>query len=151
MVNTTGAEKQRISCLLGISAANGVLPLYAVFKGKKVPQDVSHFQAQGVVIAANQNAWLTEDTFHNWIDKVWSAYANRFDRTLLIMDSFRVHKLQSVLSKLESLKTDVLFIPAGLTFYCQPCDVYLNKPVKDSMRRSWQQFMINQQPDEEGN
>lgn len=134
-----------------MSASNDVLPLYVVLKGKSIPKDVEHLVSERVVIAANQTAWLTEQTFLNWVEKVWAPYATKFPRSLLIMDSFKVHKLPSILAKLEHYKTDVLFIPPGLTFFSQPCDVYLNKPVKDSIRKSWQEFMANQEPDATGN
>lgn len=150
MVNTTGCEKQRISALLGVNAVNDTLPLYVVLKGKKVPRDVEHLQSRQIVISSNKNAWLTEATFLEWIEKVWGPYSVRFERLLLIMDSFKVHKLKPVLDKLEHYKTDVIFIPCGLTFYCQPCDVFLNKPIKDMLRKSWQEFISRQAVDTEG-
>jgi hypothetical protein len=42
-----------------------------------------------------------------------------------------------------------LFIPAGLTFYLQPCDVLLNKSLKSTLKSSWEEFMkINNEGDD---
>ena len=48
------------------------------------------------------------------------------------------------LKELEECNTDVLFIPPGLTFYLQPCDVYINKPLENKIRASWEAFMQSQ-------
>lgn len=63
------------------------------------------------------------------------------------MDQFRVHKTQKILEKLNSMNTDVLLIPPGLTFFIQPCDVYLNGPLKRKMRDLWQTYMIETKED----
>ena len=54
--------------------------------------------------------------------------------------------MQSIKDALQDCHTDVLFIPNGMTYLLQPCDVYLNKPFKGEVRRLWEQFMQNQAP-----
>jgi hypothetical protein len=92
---------------------------------------------------------MIQEAFGLWIDKVWAPYASKFERTLLILDVFSVHKTELSLNRLAELNTDVLFIPAGLTFYLQPCDVLLNKSLKSTLKSSWEEFMkINYEGDD---
>jgi len=139
-----------MTCLLGIDALNNILPPFIVLKGKSVPQDVQDMEGANLVLSAQGNAWMNEDLFLKWISRVWKPHINGFKRTLLIMDQFRVHKMANVLKELDACGTDVLFIPTGMTFYLQPCDVYLNKPLKNRIKGSWQAFMTSQKEKAEG-
>lgn len=55
--------------------------------------------------------------------------------SLLVLDSFREHFVDSFRRKLKDLRTDIAVIPGGLTLVLQPLDVSLNKPFKDNARR----------------
>ena len=100
-----------------------------------------NLENRSLKIATNSKAWMNEETMPSWIDNVWRLHAQQFPRSLIIMDHFHVHKVPSVLSKFESYNTDVLLIPPGLTFFCQPTDVYVNKPVKERVRKLWQEYI----------
>ena len=117
--------------------------MYVIFKAKKVPRDVEGLQDENLKLNANYSAWMNTVSFENWIDVIWTSFSKRFPRTLLIMDSFKVHTSPSALKKLEELNTDVLIIPGGLTFYTQPLDVYVNGPVKARIKQYWQDYMIS--------
>jgi len=130
--------------MAAVSASNEVLPLFAILKGKRLSPEVQELQNHGIVITATINAWMTEEAFLLWITNIWEPYSSQFDRSLLLLDHFRVHLSERVLAELERCKTDVLLIPKGLTFMYQPCDVYVNRPLKDNVRRHWREFMIQQ-------
>jgi len=132
-----------LTCLIGISASQTTLPLFAIFKGKNIPQELQEIDDPNLVVAMSKNAWMTEEGFYKWIHRIWRPYAENFQRTLLVLDQFKVHKISKVLEELEKCRTDVLFIPPGLTFFLQPCDVFLNKPFKQNVHNSWQKFMID--------
>jgi len=93
-MTTNGAEKQRISSLIGITANHNILPLFTIFKGKKVPRDIEHLESDQLVLSANPNSWMTKESFLLWIQRVWRPYSMQFERCLLIMDLFRVHKTE---------------------------------------------------------
>ena len=63
------------------------------------------------------------------------------------MDQFRVHKQPAIIKLIEEMNTDILWIPAGLTFFVQLCDVYINKVLKERIRQSWIEFMAAQYKD----
>ena len=144
-VITTGSEKAKLTALFGVTAANTRLPLLVILKGNRVPAFVKNMEDETLKIYSNDSAWMTEEIFLDWIDKIWKPHSSRFERSLLVMDMFRAHKTQLVMTKLEECRTDVLIIPVGLTYYCQPVDVYINKSVKQRVRQLWQDYMTTQQ------
>jgi hypothetical protein len=81
-----------------------------------------------------------------WIEKIWKPHALKFKRSLLLLDQFRVHRLDKYTRIFENLCTDVLFIPPGLTSRLQPLDVLVNKPLKDALRSNWELYMLNTPP-----
>jgi hypothetical protein len=91
-------------------------------------------------IQANENAWMTETLFLDWMNKIWQPHARKYPRSLIVMDQFRVHKMQSVLKRFSDLNTDILWIPAGMTHRLQPLDLYANKPLKDRLREKWEKY-----------
>jgi len=109
------------------------LPLFVILKGKKIPREIQELEADDLVVSSNNSAWMNDEMFRKWINTVWRPHAARYPRSLLIMDRFRVHSKPANLSLLEEMKTDVLLIPAGLTFFSQPCDVYINKVLKKKL------------------
>jgi hypothetical protein len=38
---------------------------------------------------------------------------------------------------------EVLHIPAGCTYLCQPIDVGINKPIKCGLRGKWEDWMVD--------
>ena len=150
VVTTTGSDKQRITAMLGVTASNIILTPVIILKGKKVSKDVEEPEDGSFVLAANPNAWMTEEGMLLWIARVWRPYSSQFSKPLLILNQFRIHKLDSIMQELKKCNTDVVYIPAGLTFYLQLCDVYLNKPLKDQMRKLRNDFMFNQNSENSG-
>jgi len=117
LVQTTGSEKIRLTALVSVTALNEFLPLFAVVKGKKLSKEVQDIEQPDLVVTSNPSAWINEDAFLLWIERIWRPYSQSFSRCLLLMDQFKVHKLKVVLDRLEELKTDVVFIPHGMTFF----------------------------------
>jgi hypothetical protein len=137
-VRTTGNEKNRFTCVLGI-LSNGVkLPPFVVFKGKRLPKNLPN----GIFVYMNEKGWMNEELTKIWIDRVWGNRPNSFDqKSLLVMDSFEGHKTELVKESCRKSKCDLAIIPGGLTSVVQPLDVCVNKPFKDKLRNKWNQWM----------
>ena len=84
---------------------------------------------------------MTEVLFLDWVKQIWEPYAKAFPRTLLILDEFSVHKMESVKSTMTKLNTDLLYIPSGMTSKLQPLDIFVNKPLKTFMSKKWDNFV----------
>ena len=61
---------------------------------------------------------------------------------MLVWDSFRAHLSKPIRCTLQSLNTECVVIPGGMTSMLQPLDVSINKPFKDRMRAKWQEWML---------
>ena len=72
-VTTTSGEKQRVTVELAICSDGSKLPIYLIFKGKKIPNKSNHDRISQSInliieefccdIQANDNAWMTETLF----------------------------------------------------------------------------------------
>ena len=67
-------------------------------------------------------------------------------RRLLVWDSCQVHLTEAVRQELHRRDIDVAVIPGGLTPLVQPLDVSINRPFKQKMRHSWENWMIEGVP-----
>ena len=56
-------------------------------------------------------------------------------RSLLVLDSFRGHLVNSVKNRFKEKQTNLAVIPGGLTCKLQPLDVAINKSFKANLRQ----------------
>ena len=105
------------------------LPPLIIFKLKKIPRE--NFPPE-VVIQANQTGWMNEQEMMYWIEKIWTKRTPRFSnpRSLLVLDSFSVHIMNSVKRQFIEKSTNIAIIPGELTSRLQPLDVSVNKSFK---------------------
>ena len=68
---------------------------------------------------------------------------NSDERKMLIMDSFSGHLTDQVKKVCKDNNTDVAIIPGGYTSILQPLDIGIIKPFKDSFRKKWNHWMLN--------
>uniref|UniRef100_A0A147BLR1 Putative pogo transposable element n=1 Tax=Ixodes ricinus TaxID=34613 RepID=A0A147BLR1_IXORI len=144
-VRTTGAEKQRCTVMLAVTADGRKLPPYVIFKRKTLPKGKF---PPGVHIRVQEKGWMSADLMVDWLKTVWGRRPGALlFPSLLVLDSFRGHLVEPVRAKLRELRTDLAVIPGGLTSVLQPLDVSLNKPFKDNVRRLYAEWMAEGQHD----
>lgn len=141
-VRTTGAERQRCTVMLCITADGRKLPPYVVFKRKRVP--AAQFP-NGVIVRAQEKGWMTDDLVKDWLKCVWEKRpgADLGARSLLVLDSFRGHLTENVREQLRASETDLAVIPGGMTGMLQPLDVSVNRPFKCGFRRAYSEWMAS--------
>jgi hypothetical protein len=83
-----------------------------------------------------EKALMNEEKTHEWIDVVlapwkaaWDEKNTSCDPPLLIGSDYRVHQMGSVVNQIQSMGIEVVHIPAGCRYLCQP-DVGIDKPIK---------------------
>lgn len=86
---------------------------------------------------------MDEDLTHDWIKTVWRKRTRPSGPSLLVLDAFRCHKTEKTKKLLKKKKTTPVIIPGGMTSILQPLDVSINKPMKNSLRRKWNKWMLN--------
>ncbi|GMF32125.1 unnamed protein product [Phytophthora lilii] len=68
---------------------------------------------------------------------VWAPYVASNPSSLLLLDEFNSH-IQPVFGRqLSDLGTDLNIIPGGYTSVLQPCDVGVDKPIKEAVRAQY--------------
>jgi hypothetical protein len=99
------------------------------------------------VWAAQPKAWCDERCMLIWVRECLKPWKEALIAThgpmvpVLILDAFRVHMMASVVNYIQSLGIDVIHIPGGCTYLCQPLDVGVNRPLKRHLNQSWEAWM----------
>jgi len=132
-IRTCGHEKSNFTVVLACMANGTKLPPMIIFKLKKIPR--LDFPT-GVIIRTNKEGWMNAEEMLYWIEHTWVKRAPMAvePRSLLVMDSFRGHLVDSVKHRFQEKNTNIAIIPGGLTSKLQPLDVYINKPFKSKVR-----------------
>ena len=67
-IRTTGNDKNRLTCVLGIFADGTKLPPMVIFKGKRKPKGQ---YPPGLVIKMQKNGWMDENLMKDWLETIW--------------------------------------------------------------------------------
>ena len=92
-----------------------------------------------------KSIWINDGVMNKWIDLVLIPWKNEKAPgivPLLILDAYRIHMMGNIVNQIQSLGIEVIHIPAGCTYLCQPIDVGINKTIKSGMRDKWEDWMI---------
>ncbi len=140
---TCGYEKQQITVMLGILADGTKLPPYLILNRKTVPKKETF--PKDVVVRASPKAWMTGELMLDWLKTVWDKRPGvlRRPRSMLVLDSFKGHLVDSVEESLKGKKSDMVVIPGGMTSQLQPLDVSVNKPFKDYVKDEYETWLLS--------
>ena len=94
-----------------------------------------------MIIRSNSKGWINKDLMMEQIEKIWLKFSkNEKEIKYLIMNKCLVHKEQNILKYLEEKKVYLDLIPDGTTHLLQPLDTCVNKPFKEKLRRSFEEW-----------
>ena len=86
---------------------------------------------------------MNNQILKEWIKEIWKPNTSRDKSYLMLWDSFACHKDKEIIRiLLEDYDTAVEIIPGGCTSVLQPLDVGINKPLKDKVRRDFQDWPL---------
>jgi hypothetical protein len=130
-IRTIGHERTNFTVVLTCIANGTKLPPVIIFKLKNIPW--GNFPPE-VIICANKTGWMNESEMLYWIENVWEK-REKFSnpQSLLVLDSFSAHIVDSVKRRFGKKKTDIAVIPGGLISRLQPLDVSVNKSFKSKV------------------
>jgi hypothetical protein len=142
-IRTSGNEKLRVSVMLTALADGTKLPPFVILKRKQMPKE--HLSKGTIFVRCQVKGWMTADLMNDWLKNVWNKRPGAAQQmcAMLVLDSFRGHITNEVKRKIKSLKSDLVIIPGGLTSILQVMDVVINKPFKDSLRKLYEDWLIN--------
>ena len=113
IVRTSGSDKRHVTVMLAVSAAGDVLLTFIIFKGKRPLKDIK--ASSDVIVLVQEKAWVDESIMLKWVDESLRAYTNR-NRTLLVIDSFRCHLMDSIKKRLRKSNAELAVFP-GMIFF----------------------------------
>lgn len=147
-VRSSTADTKRVTLAVTVDAAGKMLPPMLIFKGtpngRIANREFGTYPERGHY-ACQKKAWMDEEMMHKWIDLVlipWKETTTPGVVPLLILDAYRVHMMGTVVNRVQSLGIEVIHIPPGCTYLCQPVDVGINKVIKCGMREKWEDWML---------
>ncbi len=90
----------------------------------------------GVMRCVQRKAWMDNRTMSIWYDSVYKPYISSWNgRSGLLLDNFKFHRSSELLEAMEEDNAHRYMIPAHYTVLLQPCDVGINKPLKDRLKQ----------------
>ena len=90
---------------------------------------------------------MDEAVMLQWVEEVlepWSKHVPAGIVPYLLLDSYKCHLMSSVVHAIQDLGIEVEHIPGGCTGLVQPLDVGVNKPLKNQIRRKWEEYMLEE-------
>ena len=146
-VHGSTSETKRATLAATVTMSGELLPPFLIFKGAQngriAKTELGTFPEMGFY-AMQCKAWMDESMMSVWIEKCllpWKETLPPGVTPLLILDSFRVHMMGSVVEKIQGIGIEVQYIPGGCTYLCQPIDVGVNKPIKNKMADKWEDWL----------
>ncbi|POM74466.1 Hypothetical protein PHPALM_8576 [Phytophthora palmivora] len=97
-----------------------------------------------VQIYGNAAGWWNSELTIQFLLHHFRHRENMDTPVLLLLDEFSGHWRLDVQIFARLLNVELMAIPAGYTFACQPADISWNKPLKDKMRKNWVENMLEQ-------
>ena len=149
-VRTSTTDTKRATLAAAVTGSGKLLTPFLIFKGKTTGQIAArelHTYPTECIYACQcqEKAWMDEVMMHKWIDLVLIPWKNSRDPgviPVLILDTYRVHMMGSVVNCIQSLGIEVQHIPAGCTYLCQPVVVGIYCPIKKEMTDQWEEWMV---------
>ncbi|XP_028936453.1 pogo transposable element with KRAB domain isoform X2 [Ornithorhynchus anatinus] len=142
LVKTPGREKLKVTAMLGVLADGRKLPPFVILRGTYIPP--GRFPG-GMEVRCHRYGWMTEELMQDWVEAVWrrrTPGAGPRERGLLILNGFRGHASDSLRAHMETLSTDVVIAPGGLTSQLQVLDLVVYKPLNDSVRARYADWLL---------
>ena len=153
-VRTSTGSTMRLTCAVTVSAAGDILRPFIVFKGKRdgrISREFGNPEKSGFLVDCSymcqDRAWMDEAVMLQWVKEVlepWSKHVPTGIVPYLLLDSYKCHLMSSVVHAIQDLGIEVEHIPGGCTGLVQPLDVGVNKPLKNRIRRKWEEYMLEE-------
>lgn len=114
-ITNTGVAKRGFTVALCISASGEKLPAFVIFKERSggLPRRVAAALnvPSNVVVTGNKNGWMTAPLLKDWIRDVFLWHTD--GRKILLLDQYRPHHTDEIVSFLTDNSTIVMGIPSG--------------------------------------
>ena len=138
-MRTSTSDTKRATLAVTVTASGKLLTPFLIFKGKtdgRIASRELQTYPEECIYTCQEKAWMDKAMMNVWIDLVLIPWRNTRDPNvvpLLVLDSYRVHMMGSIVNHIQALGIEVQHIPGGCTYLCQPVDVGINHSIKKEM------------------
>ena len=97
------------------------------------------------LLTCQKKAWVDEENIRKWIDGILRPHLETKPdgvTPIVLLDSYTVHRMDSVVETIENLGAKVYHIPGGCTPLAQPVDVGFGAPFKMRIRDLWTEYVM---------
>ena len=153
-VRTSMGSTMRLTCAATVSAAGDILRPFIIFKGKcdgRIAHVFQNPEKSGYLVDCSyicqERAWMDEAVMLQWVKQVlepWSKNVPDGIMPYLLLDSYKCHLMSSVVHSMQGLRIKVDHVPGGCTGLVQPLDKGVNNPLKNRIRRKWEEYMLEE-------
>ena len=116
-----------------IASCNGKFykPL-VIFKGKtnRCLAKSIYKDDENLILTYSNNGWINEEIMKQVLREIHKITNNK--KTILILDKFKIHLLETIKDLATELNIELIFVPAGKTATHQPMDIKINGALKAS-------------------
>ena len=142
-------DKRQLTAVLAVTAAGDYLPPQLLYQGKTQKCHPQVVFPDGWDVWHSENHWSNETTMECYINKIIVPFVMEKRKILkldsaspaaAIFDNFRGQTTDAILSLLRSHNIVPIQLPANCTDKLQPLDISINKPMKDHLKTSFQQW-----------
>ena len=142
-------DKRQITAVLSGTLTGDFLPLQLIFKGTTARSLPSISFPDSWHITYTENHWSNNSTMIAYISHIIIPYVEKkraelklgpTHPALVLFDVFKGQCQENVYKLLEENNIYFVLIPANCTDKLQPLDLSVNKPVKDFMKRKFQEW-----------
>ena len=142
-------DKRQLTAVLAVTASGEYLKPQLLYKGKTTKCHPTVTFPEGWDIWHSENRWSNEETTKRYIRKIIIPFASQRRKDLklapahpaiTIFDGFRGQTTDEVISLLRRNKIIPVQLPPNCTDKLQPVDLSINKPMKDHMKRKFQEW-----------
>jgi hypothetical protein len=144
------SETKGITLAATVTVSVKMLTPFLIFKSAqngRIAREFITFTVEGKY-ACQPKAWMDEEMMNVWIDIILQPWKDQHDANnppiqlpIPILDPYCVHQMGSVVNQIQSMGIEVVPIPAGCTYLCQPIDVGINKTIKTRLHEKWEDWM----------
>ena len=133
MIGGTSSRRFTLGITLAMDGAK--LPLFVILKGLpggRIEKSLTSELPEGLVGCVQRKGWMDNRTIDLWYERVFKPYVSGCtERSGLLLDDFKCHRNSELVTKMDEANADRYMIPPHYTGLLQPCDVGINKPLKD--------------------
>ena len=147
-----GDDKAQITATIFVTEHGDVLPYQMIFTGTTGRCHPSGAVPDDCIWTHTSSHWQSVQSYMEVIEKIIIPYKTNMiqklrlpshQATILKHDLHFTHKDNDVLELLKKNHIHPLFVPAGCTDAMQECDVVVNKPFKNAVRKAFRDHLDN--------